>query len=835
MQRAWAFRLSFIAWLCCLSLSGPALAEAPREIHVPAGPLVTALESLQRQARIELVYRPEELNPYRTSGVSGTYSPQEAVRILLQGTPLQVRTDSSGAMVIVLPSAPVGRTDRAPQTTAEAPATTAASVGRVAAPDVTLEEIVVTAQKRSENILSVPASVAFISSDVLEAQHATQLQDYAATVAGLQVDSLGTPGQTTITLRGIAPLGSGSAVGTYIDDAPVGSSSLYSFSNTFQLDLLPYDLKGIEVLRGPQGTLYGASTMGGLIKYVLRAPDSESFHAAVGGDVFGIKNAGDAGGGLRGAVNIPLIQGILAVRASGFHESTPGFVDDPVRNEHGINDVRQDGGRLALGWTPTSTLVVSLEALYQRTTSDGDSSVALDPTGSSPLLGDLTTNLAVAQPFSQTTEFVKSTVEWSLPVATLTSVTSYSDTRNRQVQDASPIFVTLFPLVTGAPGISPQLVDVRLHKYTEEVRLASASDQRIQWMLGGFATYEEAVNQQAVEALGLDLQPNALNPILTASLPTRYREQAVFANLTWSVIGGWSLAPGVRFSHNSQNYAQITGGLLSPGDPATGKSSQNVTTYSVSTKYQFTPATMAYARVASGYQPGGPNVAGLGVPPTVEASTLTNYEVGFKGEMLDSRLMLDAALFRMNWKKMQTTATTQSGTQYLLNGGEAKTQGLEASANLRATRHFSVATSFAFTDATFSNSIASLGTVAGQRLPAVPRFSASISPQYAMSLPGGWDAQLGANLRFVGARPQYVFVAPAPPVTFEEKSYFVWDLNAHAQHGDWRLGLFAKNLLDRRAYVTDAGFPDAVTGSIVQVNGALLQPRTIGLSLDRVF
>jgi len=821
-------RLGLLGVVSCWLLVAQALADTVQTVQIPAGPLVPALEALQKQANLELVYRADQLHSYRTAGVSGSYTPQEAVRILLRGTPLQIRTDPSGAMIIVVPDPVPVRKERSGATVSQSSAAPQTAA-------IALDEIVVTAQKRSENIISVPASVAFVSAETLEAQHATQLQDYAANVAGLQVDSQGTPGQTTITLRGIAPLGSGAAVGTYINDAPVGSSSLYSFSNSFQLDLLPYDLKGIEVLRGPQGTLYGASTMGGLVKYVLRGPDNENFHIAVGGDILGIQGGAGVGGGLRGSVNIPLVQGVLAVRASGFHESTPGYVDDPVRNERNINGVRQDGGRLALGWSPATTVQISLEALFQRTTADGDANVALDPTGSRPILGDLTTNLAVAQPFQQTTEFVKGTLEWTLPKFTLTSVASYSDTRNHQVQDASPTFVTLFPLLTGAPGIAPQLIDVRLHKYTEELRLTSAQDQPVQWMVGGFATYEEVSNQQAVAALGLDQQPNVLNPILLASLPTRYREEAGFANLTIPLIGAWSIGPGVRFSHNSQSYTQITGGLLSPGAPASGESSQNVVTYSVNTKYEFSPTTMAYARVASGYQPGGPNVALAGVPPTVEAATITNYEAGFKGQMWSDRLMLDMALFRMNWKKMQTTAVTQTGIQYLVNGGEARSQGVEASATLRATRELSLITSFAFTDAVFSTGIASLGTTPGQRLPAVPRFSASFSPQYELGLPGGWDAQLGANMRFVGARPAYVFIAPAPPLTFNERSYFTLDLNARAQHGDWRLGIFAKNIFDRRSYVSETAIPDAATGGIVQVNGALLQPRTIGLSVDRVF
>jgi iron complex outermembrane recepter protein len=709
------------------------------------------------------------------------------------------------------------------------------TAGAQEAPGVQLEEVVVTAQKRAENIIDVPASVSFVSGATLEDQHATQLQDYAAYVPGLQVDSGGSPGQTTITLRGIAPLGSGSAVGTYIDDAPVGSSSSYSAANLFQLDLLPYDLKGIEVLRGPQGTLYGASTMGGLIKYVLQAPDSNNLYGMVGGDLTGVKSAKDPGGGLRGMINVPIIDGVLAVRGSAFYENVPGYVDDPVRDRNDINGVRQEGGRLALGWTPASNLTDQFEALFQRTTADGDATVTLNPTGTAPLLGDLTSNTALAQPFLQDTEFFENSLVWSLPNMTFTAVSSADDTHNRQVQDASAGFTTFFPAFTGAPGYAPQLLNIRLHKFTQELRLASASERRLQWMIGAFYTYERVTNDQAVGALGPDFQPNAINPLLTASIPSYYREQAGFANFDFRVVGGWSVGGGVRYSHNSQSYTQITGGLLTLGAPAYGRSSQEVTTYNVTTKYEFTPSTMLYGRVASGFQPGGPNAALAGVPPTVDASTLTNYEVGFKTAAFGGRAMLDLSAFRINWQKIQTIALTPTGIGYLVNGGEARTQGLEASVVFKATENFLVRTSLAYTDANFTTGIASLGTTPGQRLPDVPHFSASAAPEYDFRVADGWKGGVGAGIRYVAGRPAYLFVAPLPPVTFEERSYVAFDLSAHLGHGPWKVGLFAKNLFDRRAYLTETGVSDAVTGSVVQVNGALLQPRTIGISLDRSF
>jgi outer membrane receptor protein involved in Fe transport len=244
---------------------------------------------------------------------------------------------------------------------------------------------------------------------------------------------------------------------------------------------------------------------------------------------------------------------------------------------------------------------------------------------------------------------------------------------------------------------------------------------------------------------------------------------------------------------------------------------------------------MWYVRVASGFQPGGPNVALAGVPPTVEAATLTNYETGLKAEVFDGRALFDLSVFRINWQKIQTIATTPTSVQYLVNGGEARSQGLEAAAVFKATRNFLLRTSFAYTDATFTHGIATLGTSPGQRLPAVPRVSASVSPEYNFTLANDWNAGFGAGVRYVGQRPAYLFVAPAPPVTFDERSYVALDLNAHLAHGAWKVSLFAKNLLDRRAYLTEVGVPDALTGSVVEVGGALLQPRTIGLSIDRSF
>src|SRR5579871_2635860 len=183
-----------------------------------------------------------------------------------------------------------------------------------AAGTATLSEVVVTAQKRTERLLDVPLSITAVQGPTLEQMQATQLADWAPFVPGLNVANQGAPGRSFVALDGVAPIAAASEIGLYVDDTPVGSSSSFQGANNFTLDLVPYDLDRVEVLRGPQGTLYGASTMGGLIKYVLAAPDLTRFAGRVGGDAFSVNDAGSPGGGARAELNLPLIQDRLAVR-----------------------------------------------------------------------------------------------------------------------------------------------------------------------------------------------------------------------------------------------------------------------------------------------------------------------------------------------------------------------------------------------------------------------------------------------------------------------------------------------------------------------------------------
>src|SRR6186713_3296376 len=202
---------------------------------------------------------------------------------------------------------------------------------------LTLEEITVTAQKRSENLQDVPATVSVIGGDAIDAFHATQLADIGAYVPGLQVDNSGAPGMTTLSIRGISPLSANATVGSYIDDTPLGATGFHNRGGNYALDLLPYDVRQIEVLSGPQGTLYGANALGGLIKYDLTIPSIDKTEFRVGGSFSDVASGTGTGSGYRGYINTPLITDKLGVIASVGQERTPGFINNSATSREGQN------------------------------------------------------------------------------------------------------------------------------------------------------------------------------------------------------------------------------------------------------------------------------------------------------------------------------------------------------------------------------------------------------------------------------------------------------------------------------------------------------------------
>jgi iron complex outermembrane receptor protein len=713
-------------------------------------------------------------------------------------------------------------------------ASAAVAAATDAAQSGALSEVVVTARKRSENVQDVPATVNVVGASQLAQAHVTQLADIGAYVPGLQIDSAGTPGLTTVSIRGIAPLSSTATVGTYIDETPLGSSSGTGQRPGAQsLDLLPYDVQRIEVLEGPQGTLYGANSLGGLIKYVLTTPNLDKSEVRLGADALGISGASQIGGGGRMMVNAPLIDGKLGIIASGAFENTPGYIDNVATGEKDQNKLQQQSLRLALLYKPTDDLSIKLGGLYQRINADGGSVVGLDPVTLKPIGGDLTDNNVVPYTFQRRLTYYSAEVNLDLHWANLLSATSYSDDFDLQTIDYTRQFGDIFNLLTGAPADNrvrfPAALDLK--KYTQELRLSSPSGNKIEWIVGGYVTYENGTDSQNLyDETDTNAPVAGQYPAVIIGAPTIYREYAGFGTVTYHFTDRFDLTGGVRYAENVQDFRQVfNNSVLGPASDLSGHSSEGVFTYSVNPRFHVTEDIMAYARVASGYQPGGPNLSLPGVPPTVASSTLENYEVGLKSTFWDRRALLNLDVFDLEWNGIQVNATTPSGITYTANGGTARSRGFQADGSVSPASGLQFGGQVTYTDAVFTEAVPSLEALSGSRIPMIPHWAGAITADYSLPLSADWNAHIGVGLRLVDNR---FASGPTSAVQFKVPAYQALDLNMDLSNDRYTVRLFAKNLADTRGYLSDISLTSALTGQAVQVEGAIIQPRTIGISVD---
>lgn len=695
-----------------------------------------------------------------------------------------------------------------------------------------LEEILVTAQKRSESIRDVPASVSAISAVRIEQLGALQLTDYAGYVPGLTVDNGGAPGLNTITLRGISAGDSASStVGVYVGDSPVGSSSAYAQGGRLALDLLPYDIERVEVLRGPQGTLYGASTLGGLLKYVMRSVDLNVFFARVGGEGSKTSGAGDANWGARATINAPVIPGKLGLRASLSNQQSAGYIDN-VTGRADENDTQQLAGRAALLWQVSEAVSLELAGIHQDIDADGSSIVQLDGLTGRPALGDLARAHVAPETFRSELRLYTATLNWQLGAMALTSATSYARTRFRQQDDQTDELNPLLEPLLGGPAWYPASLDVELDKFTQEIRLASAAGEgdALEWLLGGFYTKEDSANRQWIHVQLPGGEPFVgLDPAAAARLPSDYREVALFGDVTYRFTERLDVTAGLRWARNEQAFEQIDdgGSIIAIGE-ARASGSDTVVTYMVSPRYRFSDDLMLYGRVASGYRPGGANVALPGVSATYDADQLINYEIGLKTAFADGRGLLDLAVFLIDWRDIQLVTVGGAGTTALANGGRAESKGVELTSAYSPVDGLRLALNAAYTEAELTENMPPLAGLVGQAgdaLPSAPEWSGSFSFDYEFLRAGGWTAAIGGGYRHAGGRFGNFVVPSAPRVRLD--GYGMWDLNARLFNERYSLRLFAKNLGDERAYA------NAVTAaSPVPVNATVLTPRVVGLSID---
>ena len=696
-----------------------------------------------------------------------------------------------------------------------------------------LAEIIVTAQKREERLIDVPQSVSVLSADTLATLGATQFSDFASTVPGLDFTTAGA-GFNQISMRGVTTgFDVSPTVGIYVDEVPYGSSTHFANGAQLSLDVALFDLDRIEVLRGPQGTLYGASAMGGILKYVTKRPDTTSF----GGNLqAGVSSTGDGGGinyNVASAVNLPLISDKAALRLSGYETHDGGFVDNVARHEKDVNRDNIWGGRLDFLFTPSDALNIRITAFGQDIRRHGDATVDYTYAGAMPYgsLGQYRPYLG-GEPFDDQFRLVSGHIAYDFGPLTLTSVSAYQTNNQNNVYDVTTSFAPFCAFQgasCGSVGLVPRNT---LHKFTQEVRLASNGSHRIDWQIGGF--YNDERSAEYYDFSLYDLAGKTLpNLLLSQSEPSTYREYAAFGNLTLHVTDKLDLSGGIREAHDIQNHSEFGTGILGASDLPDSHSSENVTNYSADARYHFANSLVGYVRYATGYRPGGSNAllrdpgTGLLVGQSIfQPDSLKSYEIGFKGQTEDRRYAIDIDAYDIHWRNIQISII-QGGLPGLINApGGATVQGSEMTLTARPIDRFIATAAFAYQHAYMNDANAQLGASEGERLPNVPRFTASLNADYHF-MEEGWRPMVGATVRYVTDR-YTSFDGSTSYLQYHLPKYTSADVRAGFTAGTTDLQLYIHNLFDERAQlgVLAPGFGNRV---------AIMQPRTIGINANYHF
>jgi len=705
-----------------------------------------------------------------------------------------------------------------------------------------LEEVVVTAQKRSERLLEVAAPVTALTSTALERVQAVRLDDYAALAPGLNL--FGTrEGDAQLVVRGITTGSSNSTTAaTYIDDSPFGSSTTHALGGSLALDLDPGSLQRIEVLRGPQGTLYGASALGGVVKYVTVPPSLTEFGGRLELDGSTVDGGGQ-GYGVRAMINGPLIANILGFTLSAFDRRDPGYIDNPNLGQRNVNSTRVDGGRAALLWQPSDSFSANLSVLAQDTRGNGNSYEWLNA-NLTPTDGGLKQFFFIDQPLKEQSRLYSLTLNDDLGWGALTSITSYQSEKYNELIDSTTFYSPVLQSALGIddPNLGTDLPDqVHLNKITQEVRIASPSTNRLEWQSGVFFTHESSDFSQSINAFNIpDRQPLSLGAEIYAGTDSEtYREEAAFGDVTYHFTSQFDVLGGLRYSKNQQSDVFPSSGLLAGGASfVSGTSSDHSVTYLVTPKYKFDDNNMVYARVASGYRPGGPNdtlavLVAAGVPATYKPDTLTNYEIGYKASLLDHTVTLDLSAFDIEWHHIQIGETI-GGVFTTGNGSDARSRGFEAAVTWAPVHGLNLTANLAYTDAHLTDAAPGINGVAGDRLPDSPKFAANLGADYDFPLTAEIGGFVGASSHYQGNRVTD-FVSSSPqgyqrPVL---PAYTTVDLRSGVTRRGLEFTLYVKNVGNEHGlnYLTSTMFD----GFSPPYAASVIQPRTVGLSLSQKF
>jgi iron complex outermembrane recepter protein len=643
------------------------------------------------------------------------------------------------------------------------------------------EEMVVTARKREETVQDVPVSVAAPSEAELRDVGAETIEDVSANVAGFTVQNLG-PGQSQVAMRGVSAgqivrdqPGVKEQVGVYLDESVI-SLSLF----TPDIDL--FDLNRVEILRGPQGTLFGSGSLSGTVRYITNQPQLGQSTTTAELTLSSIFDGG-VGGSAKAAINVP-IGTASAARFVGYYTRYGGFMDavqpDLSVNED-VNTGYRAGARASFLYQPREELSVTPRLLYQTVQMDGWNRIDAFNILANPFTTTRPkVTLGEREQFTQLTEdydddflLADLNVRYDFGAAELTSVTSYTDRDVLVIRDATALTASItggnLRLPVSAFGIDAPLFDETAAKgWTQELRLAG-DREALQWVAGVFYGDSTRDYAQNLPVLGFETAATAAGvPINTAGTKLALRDElyksdlhydfkqlAVFGEGTWSVNDRFDVTGGLRFYDFEEDRVQIFDGIFADPIDSTGSTSADGFAPRVILSYKISDATRINGQVSKGFRLGGindplnlplctaPDLAIYGGHPTWEDETLWNYEAGVKTSIMGGRGTFNASAYYMDIENLQATVTAGScSSRIILNVPSAKNTGVEAEFEVAPTNSFDFAISGSFNNSELSSSLTDAGgniiagIEEGNRLPTVPEFQMAAAATYRWQMTG---------------------------------------------------------------------------------------------------
>ena len=679
----------------------------------------------------------------------------------------------------------------------------------------TIEVVIVTATRRESLIEQVPASVTALSETDLRGMGAQFFEDYARTVPGLSFTDNGLGGQNYV-IRGISTgifSESRAATAVYLDETPITDNGWGQLS--YAPNPLLVDIHRIEILRGPQGTLFGSGSMGGAVRIITNQPNASEFEGFAEAGLSTTRHGGP-GFELSAMLNTPLSEGQGAIRGVAYYQDLDGWIDNTVLGTRNVNNNETLGMRLSGLWDFTDRLTVNGKFVHQDRQSNGSGFDQDDP--------PWTQQRQVPEPNGDEWTLFNLEVHYRFDRARLISATSWLDRSTDQALDGSSAYPGPAELTT-VTG-----VNVREQKdFIQEFRLQSSGDDRLDWLLGLYYQDQDYWLVHEVVVPGFDELTGGLaaafgtpDRLLLAQTDRPAEQTAAFGDLILRFNERWEGTLGGRWFRFRYSRDSLTRGpLAGPGSHYQAESSESGFIPRLALSYFHSDETMLYGSISGGYRPGGHNETifdhwpdcrpyfdwlGIpGVPPDYESDSAWNYELGLKSNWASRRVYLNAAVFYLDWTDMQTPAGLRCGAQWMQNAGEATSKGAEVEVIAHPGENLELRLNGAWTDARLDEDVFLMGGRKGDRVPGVPETAFGGSLTWFFDAFAAMNGSLRIDYQYVGGSPNgwTLFYEPS-----EIPSYSLVNLRLGLGKGRWQTTLFLDNLFDERAIITVHDVPE---------------------------